>query len=172
MLPAWPNNTTALCQKDCVLNTFNYQMNTASEKVKQVLPLFDILKLWWWWDLKNSYLQLWAHLLKCYVYQISTFAHENNNIFVIQRRIEQGEDESSYEDPPPSHYQYLYVCVLADSSWKRDNGEGLHHRLNVELDIQSLFGPHVHSCTHWPIPRTPPPPHSGSYTRGAIGQPR
>ncbi len=46
-IPAWPNNTTALCQKDYVLNTSNYQMNTASEKVKEVLPLFDILKLWW-----------------------------------------------------------------------------------------------------------------------------
>ncbi len=33
----------------------------------------------------------------------------------------------------------------------------LNHRLNMELDHQSLFGLHVHSCTHWLRPRTPPP---------------
>jgi hypothetical protein len=26
------------------------------------------------------------------------------------------------------------------------------HRLNMELDLQSLFGLHVHSCTHWLSP--------------------
>jgi hypothetical protein len=37
----------------------------------------------------------------------------------------------------------------------------------MELDLQSLFGLHVHSCTHWlkPRNRNPPPPHLGSYTR-------
>ncbi len=30
------------------------------------------------------------------------------------------------------------------------------HRLNMELDLQSLFGLHVHSCTHWLSPRRPP----------------
>ncbi len=39
------------------------------------------------------------------------------------------------------------------------------HRLNMELD-QSLFGLHVHSCTHWLIPRNSPPSLLlGSYTR-------
>jgi hypothetical protein len=34
------------------------------------------------------------------------------------------------------------------------------HRLNIELDFQSLFGLHVHSCIHWMRPRNaPPPPH-------------
>ncbi len=27
------------------------------------------------------------------------------------------------------------------------------HRLNMELDLHSLFGLHVHSCTHWQRPR-------------------
>jgi hypothetical protein len=40
----------------------------------------------------------------------------------------------------------------------------LPHRLNMELDFQSLFGLHVHSCTHWLRPRI--------YEEGAIGQPR
>ncbi len=36
---------------------------------------------------------------------------------------------------------------------------GWCHRLNVELDLQSLFGLHAHSFTHWLRPRnTPPPP--------------
>jgi hypothetical protein len=26
---------------------------------------------------------------------------------------------------------------------------GSRHRLNMELDLQSLFGLHVHSCSHW-----------------------
>ena len=30
------------------------------------------------------------------------------------------------------------------------------HRLNMELDLQSFFGLHVHSCTHWLRPRNPP----------------
>ncbi len=30
------------------------------------------------------------------------------------------------------------------------------HRLNMELDLQSLFGLHMHSCTHWLRPRNPP----------------
>ncbi len=55
-----------------------------------------------------------------------------------------------------------------------------HHMLNMELNLQSLFGLPVHSCTHWlywkspkksPLyssaetPQPPPPPHLGSYTR-------
>jgi hypothetical protein len=28
----------------------------------------------------------------------------------------------------------------------------------MELDLQSLFGLHVHSCTHWLRPSNPPPP--------------
>ncbi len=42
------------------------------------------------------------------------------------------------------------------------------HRLNLELDLQSLFGLHLHSCIHWPRPHTPPPPHLGSYRRALL----
>ncbi len=42
------------------------------------------------------------------------------------------------------------------------------HRLNMELDLLSLF---VHSCTHWLRPRNPPAPHAfGLIYEGAIGQ--
>jgi hypothetical protein len=96
---------------------------------------------------KSYFTAMSSPIVKCsvlffvlsYVYQISTFAHENSNIFVIQRRIEQGEDESSYKDPPPSHYQYLYVCVLADSSCKRDVGEDLYTRRYTEKECQAFF---------------------------------
>jgi hypothetical protein len=37
------------------------------------------------------------------------------------------------------------------------------HRLNMELDLQSLFGLHVYSCTHWPTPHNPPPPHPPAF---------
>ena len=47
---------------------------------------------------------------------------------------------------------------------------GIKLRLNMEIDLQSLFGLHVHSCTHWLRPRTPPPfpPHLGQYTRALL----
>jgi hypothetical protein len=42
----------------------------------------------------------------------------------------------------------------------------LKHRLNMVLDLQSLFGLHAHSYTHWLRCRNPPPPsHLGSNTR-------
>jgi hypothetical protein len=36
----------------------------------------------------------------------------------------------------------------------------------MELDLHSLFGLHVHSCSHWLRPRNPHPhpPHLGSCT--------
>jgi hypothetical protein len=41
-------------------------------------------------------------------------------------------------------------------------------RLNMELDLQSLFGLHVHSCTRWLRPRNaaPPPPRIWAHIRG------
>jgi hypothetical protein len=45
----------------------------------------------------------------------------------------------------------------------------LYCRLNMELDLQNLFGLHVYSCTHWLRHRKSPlPPHLGSYTRAPI----
>ncbi len=41
----------------------------------------------------------------------------------------------------------------------------------MELDLQSLVGLHVYSCTHWLTPHNPPPPpprHLGSYTRALL----
>jgi hypothetical protein len=40
----------------------------------------------------------------------------------------------------------------------------------MELDHQSLYGPHVHSCTHLLRPRTLPPVFRLIY-ENAIGQP-
>ncbi len=67
--------------------------------------------------------------------------------------------------------------VLASSSTDRSyfGGKALTHRLNMELDLQSLFGLHVHSCTHLLRPRKtlpPSPPAFGLIYEGAIGQPR
>jgi hypothetical protein len=59
--------------------------------------------------------------------------------------------------------------------WERRQ-VGLHHRLNLELDLQRLLGSmsrDVHNCTHWLRPGNPPSPRI--WTRiyeGAIGQPR
>jgi hypothetical protein len=43
-----------------------------------------------------------------------------------------------------------------------------YHRINMELDFQSLFVLHVLCCTHCLRPRNPPPtfpPHEGAYDR-------
>jgi hypothetical protein len=48
-----------------------------------------------------------------------------------------------------------------------------YHRLNIELDLLSLFGLLCTAVLVGLDPATPPlPPHLGLYTRGAIGQPR
>jgi hypothetical protein len=47
-------------------------------------------------------------------------------------------------------------CRLCSSHYK---GRLLYDmRLNMELDLQSLFGLHVHNCTHWLRARSPSPP--------------
>jgi hypothetical protein len=38
----------------------------------------------------------------------------------------------------------------------------------MELDLRSLFGLHVHSCTETPQPPPPLHPHLGSYTRALL----
>ncbi len=45
---------------------------------------------------------------------------------------------------------------------------GIHtnHRLNRQLNLQSLLGLHVHSCTHWMSSRNPPPPRFWAHIRG------
>jgi hypothetical protein len=57
-----------------------------------------------------------------------------------------------------SHAHFLVFC-----------GNKSHfRRLNMELDLQSLFGLYVYSCSYWLRPPQPPPPlptHLGSYTR-------
>ncbi len=45
---------------------------------------------------------------------------------------------------------------------------GTSHRLSIEIDIQSLFGLHVYSCTHWLRALHPPLPHLGSDTRALL----
>jgi hypothetical protein len=62
----------------------------------------------------------------------------------------------------------------------REGGSGQvvfrKHRLNMNVDLQSLFwsmSRDVPSCTHWLSPRNPQnPPHLDSYYEGAIGQQR
>ncbi len=49
------------------------------------------------------------------------------------------------------------------------------YSIYMELDLQSLFGVHVHNCTHWLRPRNfppSPPPAFGLTYESAIRQPR
>ncbi len=43
---------------------------------------------------------------------------------------------------------------------------GVSHSLNMELDLQSLFWLHVHSCTHSLTPQLPPFPRIWAHIRG------
>jgi hypothetical protein len=47
--------------------------------------------------------------------------------------------------PTPQKNMHLH-CIL---------GHSYYHRLNMKLDLQNLFGLHVHSFTHWLRPPTP-----------------
>jgi len=49
----------------------------------------------------------------------------------------------------------------------------LRHRLNMEVDLQSLFGLHVTLCAQlYSLAETPHPPSLGHVYEGAIGQQR
>jgi hypothetical protein len=59
--------------------------------------------------------------------------------------------------------------MVRPSSLSESGKYKYNHMLNMELDLQSLFGLRVHSCTHW----LRPPPHAfGLIYEGAIGHPR
>ncbi len=62
---------------------------------------------------------------------------------------------------------FLLQCGYYAGELYTEEAEG-KHRLNMELDLQSLFGLHVHSCTHWLRPPPPLPPYLDSYTRALL----
>ncbi len=67
---------------------------------------------------------------------------------------------------------YCFLCMRSGRVIRASNGlvttvVGSNHRLNIELDLQSLLELHVHSCTHClRPPASPTPSHLGSYIRG------
>ncbi len=68
-------------------------------------------------------------------------------------------------------YQNIIIglCEYLTDGGRGKIVSGMQHRLNMELDIQSLFGLNVNSCTHWPRLHPPPiSPHLGSYTRALL----
>jgi hypothetical protein len=82
-------------------------------------------------------------------------SHENDNNYVyVKQRGEKLEE------------QHEVVRLL-----RRRRRE--EHRLKMELNLQSLFGLYVHSCTHWLRPRNFFSTQAlGLLYEGAIGQPR
>jgi hypothetical protein len=77
---------------------------------------------------------------------------------------------------------YIWICIIGGEhiavkmkfdergkqftffSHPRSHALPLTDRLTLELDLRSLFGLRVHSCTHWLRPRNSPlPRHLGSY---------
>jgi hypothetical protein len=67
---------------------------------------------------------------------------------------------------------YATVPLAAEQNDIRRPLDKLTHGLNMELDLQSLFGLLVNSCTHWLRPRNPSPSPAFGLDVGAIGQPR
>jgi hypothetical protein len=68
---------------------------------------------------------------------------------------------------------YIYICHILYLFWEPRyfrHWEAYHHRFNYEINLQSFFGLHVHSCTHWPRTATssPFPPHLDSNTRALL----
>ncbi len=62
-------------------------------------------------------------------------------------------------DPDPQHC-CTGLHLAGDEQTRVSSDTTTTHRLNTgtELEIQSLLGIHVHSCTRWLSPRNPPPP--------------
>ncbi len=63
---------------------------------------------------------------------------------------------------------YSRTAGLADDA-NSFHSVAVVHRLNMELDILSLFAwapCAVHYCNHWLRPRKPPPPPAGAHIRG------
>jgi hypothetical protein len=59
------------------------------------------------------------------------------------------------------------LAFALSSTVPQERGALSLSRKNMEIDLQSLFGLHVHSCTHWLIPRNPhPPPRIWAHVRG------
>ncbi len=75
--------------------------------------------------------------------------HEKSAYIIIWRK-QQKKDWSVVSGYTAEKCMAIYSEIFAE-------GRGMdgYHRLNMELDLQSLFGLHVHSCTHWL--RQPPP---------------
>ncbi len=69
-------------------------------------------------------------------------------------------------------FAYIFCIILKNSKFADTLAEALYQRLNMELDLQSLFGLHMHSRTHWLRLRNPPPcnpsPTMGLYMRALL----
>ncbi len=64
----------------------------------------------------------------------------------------------------------MFYTIVKIQEMGRRGHETIKHRLNMELDLQSLVRLHVHSCTHWLSPcNSPAPPAFGLIYEGAIG---
>jgi hypothetical protein len=86
-----------------------------------------------------------------------------------------GHDQTQYNQSAHfRNYCALYIVLTRTLFLTEQKVETHKHKLNMKLDLQSLFGLHVYSCIHWLRPRnpTPPPPAFGLIYEGAIGQPR
>jgi hypothetical protein len=70
-----------------------------------------------------------------------------------------------FTTPPPTAFLFCSMKIFFPTRFAIESGYILSHRLNMELDLQSLFGLHVHSCTRWLKTRNPPPhpPARGGY---------
>jgi hypothetical protein len=76
-----------------------------------------------------------------------------------------------------SHFlRKMYYAYFVQEGRPFPESIACNHRLNVELDLQSLFRLHVHRCTHYSLAETPqlPRPHLAFELiyEGPIGQPR
>jgi hypothetical protein len=68
---------------------------------------------------------------------------------------------------PIKTFQYMLLSEFVTLSKAPGNQRPFFsfiHRLDMELDLQSFFVLHVHSCTQCLRPHNPPSPHLGSYT--------
>jgi hypothetical protein len=68
---------------------------------------------------------------------------------------------------PPPHLGSYTRALLVSQDRRHLFVTPWLYRLNMKLDLQILFGLHVHRCTHW-LRHRHPPPHLGLYTRALL----
>ncbi len=151
-------NTVLYEEKQLKIGIFSRPVGMKGENV-------GFCSLLWWWMF--FYFQFWPLSWKIHI-SVSALSSRMNRRRSTEKATSVNQEQTTTID-----------CSIRTDFLKSalDNRQPItnnyNHRLNMELDLQSLFVLHVHSCTLcWDNPLSPPAFVLIYVGRGAIGQTR